>query len=86
VSHDLSVVRHLCDRVAVMSEGEIVEIGPVEQIWEHPRHPYTQQLLAAVPTIAKALSGATTTDLLAPARTETARHRPQEDTDVPAAP
>ena len=64
VSHDLSVVRHLCDRVAVMSEGEIVEIGPVEQIWEHPQHPYTQRLLAAVPTIAKALGGATTADLV----------------------
>jgi oligopeptide/dipeptide ABC transporter ATP-binding protein len=63
-----------------------VEIGPVEQIWQHPRHPYTQQLLAAVPTIAKALSGATTADLLATPRTESARPRHQEDTDVPAAP
>ncbi|MDQ2797971.1 MAG: ABC transporter ATP-binding protein [Actinomycetota bacterium] len=58
VSHDLSVVRHLCDRVAVMSGGEIVEIGPTQQIWESPQHPYTQRLLAAVPTIAGGLAAA----------------------------
>ncbi len=94
VSHDLSVVRHLCDRVAVMSEGEIVEVGPVEQVWERPRHPYTQRLLAAVPTIEKALAGATTADLLGPPRdgrsvsatqpTAPATTTPTEDTDVPA--
>ncbi|MEO7234776.1 MAG: ABC transporter ATP-binding protein [Lapillicoccus sp.] len=84
VSHDLSVVRHLCDRVAVMSEGEIVEIGPVEQIWEHPRHPYTQRLLAAVPTIAKALGGATTADLVTTLTPDLARPHSQEDTDVTA--
>ena len=65
VSHDLSVVRHLCERVAVMHDGEIVEIGDVEQIWRDPQHPYTQRLLAAVPTMDKALHGATTTDLAA---------------------
>ncbi len=82
VSHDLSVVRHLCDRVAVMSEGEIVEIGPVEQIWEHPQHPYTRRLLAAVPTIAKALGGATTADLVTTPDPDPARPHSQEDTDV----
>ncbi|MEO7059228.1 MAG: ABC transporter ATP-binding protein [Lapillicoccus sp.] len=66
VSHDLSVVRHLCDRVAVMSEGQVVELGPVDQIWANPQHPYTQRLLAAVPTMKKALSGASTADLAAP--------------------
>jgi peptide/nickel transport system ATP-binding protein len=65
VSHDLSVVRHMCDRVAVMSDGEIVELGPVEQVWTSPQHPYTSRLLAAVPTIEKALSGARTADLAA---------------------
>ncbi len=65
VSHDLSVVRHLCQRVAVMNGGEIVEIGPVEQIWNDPQDPYTQRLLAAVPTMEKALRGASTSDLAA---------------------
>ena len=65
VSHDLSVVRHLCDRVAVMNAGEIVETGTVEQIWRDPQHPYTQRLLAAVPTMARALAGETTAELAA---------------------
>ncbi len=42
VSHDLSVVRHVCDRVAVMSEGEIVETGSTEQVYAGPQHPYTR--------------------------------------------
>ncbi|MEO5745369.1 MAG: ATP-binding cassette domain-containing protein [Terracoccus sp.] len=63
VSHDLSVVRHVCDRVAVMHEGEIVEMGPVADVYDHPQHPYTRQLIAAIPTLGKALSGTTAADL-----------------------
>jgi peptide/nickel transport system ATP-binding protein len=49
ISHDLSVVRHLCSRVLVMYRGEIVEQGPIEQVFADPRHPHTRALLAAVP-------------------------------------
>ena len=50
ISHDISVVRELCDRTAVMYLGEIVEIGPTEAVFENPQHPYTEALLSAVPT------------------------------------
>jgi ABC-type glutathione transport system ATPase component len=57
VSHDLSVVRHVCDRVAVLHAGQVVESGRTDEVYDRPRHPYTQRLVAAVPTLTKALAG-----------------------------
>ncbi|ADZ72238.1 ABC transporter ATP-binding protein [Polymorphum gilvum] len=53
ISHDISVIGYVSDRVAVMYLGEIVEMGPVEAVLERPRHPYTQSLLSAVPQVDK---------------------------------
>lgn len=58
VSHDLSVVRRVCDQVAVLKDGRLVETGPTEQLYRHPQAPYTRDLLAAVPTLAKGLAAA----------------------------
>ncbi|HEX9857550.1 MAG TPA: oligopeptide/dipeptide ABC transporter ATP-binding protein, partial [Paracoccaceae bacterium] len=54
ISHDISVIGYLSDRVAVMYLGEIVEMGPVEAVLANPRHPYTQSLMSAVPEIDRA--------------------------------
>ena len=49
ISHDLSVVRHVCERVMVMRQGSVVEAGPTRKVLDDPSHPYTKALLAAVP-------------------------------------
>lgn len=57
VSHDLSVIRHSCDTIGVMRRGELVEVGPAARVAGEPAHPYTRELVAAVPDLRKALGG-----------------------------
>jgi oligopeptide/dipeptide ABC transporter, ATP-binding protein, C-terminal domain len=51
ISHDLGVIRYICDRIAVMYLGEIVEVAPAEQLFEDPQHPYSKALLESVPRV-----------------------------------
>ena len=56
ISHDLSVVRHVCDRVAAMNQGRIVEMGTVDDVFDSPQDLYTRSLVDAIPTLEKGLS------------------------------
>ena len=49
ISHDLAVIKHICDTIAVMYLGEIVEMGPADAIFASPQHPYTRALISAIP-------------------------------------
>ncbi|MFM6358597.1 MAG: oligopeptide/dipeptide ABC transporter ATP-binding protein, partial [Planktothrix sp.] len=53
ITHDLWVARFLCDRIAVMNGGKIVELGATEELFTNPQHPYTKTLLSAVPSLSK---------------------------------
>jgi peptide/nickel transport system ATP-binding protein len=62
ISHDLSVINNICDRVAIMFAGQIVEIGPLDSIFTNPSHPYTKSLMQAIPKIGASSNGSYDSD------------------------
>ncbi|MGI8416236.1 MAG: ABC transporter ATP-binding protein [Nakamurella sp.] len=82
VSHDLSVIRRVCDRVAVLQNGRLVETGTAAQIYDHPQQDYTRRLLAAVPRLASSLQMARARAAAStPAADATVQPRPDESKD-----
>ena len=59
IAHDLSVVRNVCDRVCVMHRGLFEDVGPAEDVFDHPQSDYTKNLLAAVPDVRRSLAART---------------------------
>jgi len=55
IGHDLAVMHHMADEVIVMQQGEVVERGPADEVLRHPSHPYTRELIAAAPSVVRAL-------------------------------
>ena len=76
ISHDLSVVRHVCDQTAVMYLGRLVEYGPAEQVHTDSEHPYTQALLSAVPIVDPAARGSLSRRILLPGDPPSPAHPP----------
>ncbi len=76
ISHDLSVVRHVCDQTAVMYLGRVVEYGPAEKVHSDSEHPYTQALLSAVPIVDPAARGSLSRRILLPGDPPSPAHPP----------
>jgi peptide/nickel transport system ATP-binding protein len=87
ISHDLSVVRYMADTIGVMYLGKLVEVGPAEHICTAPGHPYTADLISAVPAIGGTAAASTPPASTAPASTgpDGARHAPDAAGPGPAA-